>query len=376
MQKDTLAKILDIIPYKILPAHMGGQKGIAIFCKYLGEQNELTAVSVEDNDVSLAETYDMIPLFSKERRRYLNPFYVSEIKKIVKQKGIRNVITEHPYMAWMGWFLKKSLGIKWIVHTHNIEYERFRTIGKSWYRFLKTYETWIYSNADAVFFKTVEDIHFAVQHNMLKKENAVLVPFGIEIDKNPADRAEQKRRIYAQHNIPAEATLIFFNGTLDYKPNVDALLFILKEINPRLLKVSSFNYRILICGRGLPLSFNELKDYADKNIIYAGFVDDVYAYFKATDIFINPVVTGGGVKTKIVEAMGYGATVVSCTSGAAGIEVAVCGDKIKIVADDDADAFVTEVIKAKEESGPTPDSYYDYYSWRNIIKKLQPLFIK
>ena len=74
-----MAKILDIIPYKILPAHMGGQKGIAIFCKYLGEQNELTAISVNDNDIDLAETYRMIPLFSKKRTRYLNPFYVLQI---------------------------------------------------------------------------------------------------------------------------------------------------------------------------------------------------------------------------------------------------------------------------------------------------------
>lgn len=355
---------------------MGGQKGIAIFCKYIGEQNELTAVSVADNDLSLAETYTMVPLFSKKRNRYLNPFYVFSISKIIRQKNIKNVITEHPYMAWMGYYLMKTLGIKWFVHTHNIEYERFRTIGKSWYKFLKFYETAVYKNADKVFFKTIEDIEFAVQNKMLKKENAVLVPFGIEVDKNPGDRDEQKKIIYAYHNIPADATLIFFNGTLDYKPNLDALLFILNEINPLLLKESSFNYRILICGRGLPLSFNDLKAYADRNIIYAGFVDDVYAYFKAADIFINPVVTGGGVKTKIVEAMGYGATVISCTSGAAGIELSVCGNKIKVVADDDANAFVTEIFNAKDQITPTPHSYYEYYSWRNIIKKLQTLFVE
>ena len=279
-------------------------------------------------------------------------------------------------MAWMGYYLKKTLGIKWFVHTHNIEYERFRTIGKSWYKFLKVYETAVYKNADKVFFKTIEDIEFAVLNKLVKKENAVLVPFGIEIDKIPEDRHEQKKRIYAQHNIPPDASLIFFNGTLDYKPNLDALLFILNEINPLLLKESSFNYRIIICGRGLPLSFNELKGYADKNIIYAGFVDDVYAYFKAADVFINPVVTGGGVKTKIVEAMGYGATVISCTSGAAGIELSVCGGKIKVVADEDANAFVTEILNCKDQIIPTPQSYYDYYSWRNIIKKLQPLFIE
>jgi polysaccharide biosynthesis protein PslH len=369
-----LAKILDIIPYKILPAHMGGQKGIALFCKYLGEENELTAVSVEDNDLRLAETYKMIPLFTKERRRYLNPFYVLQIRKIIQQENIKNVITEHPYMAWMGWFLKKSLGIKWSVHTHNIEFERFRTLDKYWYRFLKMYESWVYNKADAVFFKTNEDIQFAIDNGMVKKENAVLVPFGIEIKEMPSDKAEQKKRIYTRHDIPDGATLIFFNGTLDYQPNADALSFILNEINPLLLEDKSFDYRILICGRGLASSFNELKDFADKNIIYAGFVDDVYAYFKAADIFINPVVTGGGVKTKVVEAMGYGTTVVSCISGAAGIEISVCGEKIKVVPDNDSGAFITAIKQIKNDPVETPASYYNFYFWGNIVKKLQVLF--
>jgi glycosyltransferase involved in cell wall biosynthesis len=353
---------------------MGGQKGIAIFCKYLGQQNDLTTVSVKDNDVSLAETYKMIPLFSKQRIRYANPFYVLSIRKTIKKENIQNVITEHPYMAWMGWFLKKNSGIKWFVHSHNIEFERFRTLHKSWFKLLKIYERWSYKNADAVFFKTNEDIQFAIDNGMVKKERAVLVPFGVEINEMPLDRAEQKRKVCEQHNIPSDAILIFFNGALDYKPNTDALSFILNEINPLLLSDATFNYRILICGKGLPAGYNNLKNYADKNIVYAGFVDDIYAYFKATDIFVNPVITGGGVKTKIVEAMGYGTTVISCVTGAAGIDVFVCGEKIKIVPDNNAEAFATKIKKINNKFTNTPLSYYDYYYWGNIIKKIQPLF--
>ena len=96
----------------------------------------------------------------------------------------------------------------------------------------------------------------------------------------------------------------------------------------------------------MPSSFNELKDYADKNIIYAGFVDDVVPYFKATDIFLNPVVTGGGIKTKVVDAIGYGGNCrISCKTGAAGINLAVCGEKIKIVADNDETAFADVILE-------------------------------
>jgi len=353
---------------------MGGQKGIAFFCKYLGEQNELITVSVKDNKTELAETYRMIPLFSKKRIRYLSPFYVFQIKKILRQKNIKNVITEHPYMAWMGWWLRKSLNVKWFVHSHNIEFERFRTLNKSWYKLLKVYEKWSYKNADAVFFKTNEDVDFAVNNNMVKKENAVLVPFGVEIKEMPSDRLIQKRKICAQFNIPENTTLILFNGALDYKPNADALSFILEKINPLLLNDLSFNYRIIICGRGLPAAFNDLKDYHDKNIIYAGFVGDVIAYFKAADIFLNPVVRGGGVKTKVVEAIGFGTTVISCETGAAGIELSVCDEKIKVVPDNDEKEFVSAIYQCKDQHQRTPLSYYEYYYWGHIVKKLQHFF--
>jgi glycosyltransferase involved in cell wall biosynthesis len=277
-------------------------------------------------------------------------------------------------MAWIGWMLKKQLKLKWFVHSHNIEFERFRTLGKWWFSILKKYETWAYKNADAVFFVSPEDIQFAVEQKMIKSENAFLVDYGIELEETPDDIQLQKEKIYSKHNIPGDCRLLFFNGALSYKPNTDALNFILNEINPILLQQKNFNYRILICGRDLPASFNNLKNYRDKKIIYAGFVDDIAAYFKASDIFLNPVVTGGGVKTKAIDAIGYGATVISGITGAAGINLTACGNKLKIVTDNDAHAFVNAILQAANEPAKTPKTYYEYYYWKNIIKKIQPLF--
>lgn len=353
---------------------MGGQKGIAFFCKYLGEHNNLTCVSVKSNQINLAENYELISLFNDSRLRYINPFYLKRIKKIITEKNITNVITEHPYMAWIGWMLKKQLKVKWFVHSHNIEYERFRTLNKWWFSILKKYERWAYKNADAVFFVTPEDIQFAIEHKMIKQDNAVLVSYGIDVKEIPHDIEVQKGKVYAQHNVPHNCRMLLFNGALGYKPNTDALSFILDEINPLLLR-QNFNYRILICGKGLPASFNNLKNYADKNVIYAGFVDDITSYFKAADIFLNPVITGGGVKTKVIDAISFGATVISCKTGAAGINLEACEEKIKIVDDNDEHSFVKAITEQPSDLIKTPQRYYAYYYWGNIVARLQPLFI-
>ena len=176
--------------------------------------------------------------------------------------------------------------------------------------------------------------------------------------------------VSAKHAIRQNEKILLFNGLLDYKPNLEALMFILKDINPLLMHQHAFQYKIVICGKGLPEHLNELREYTDKNIIYAGFVDDIEMYFKAADIFLNPVQTGGGIKTKMVEAIAYGAEVISSKTGAAGINESVCGDKLNIVPDYNPTAFAEAIIKNAGANSVTPQSYYDHYFWGSIIQKV------
>jgi glycosyltransferase involved in cell wall biosynthesis len=152
---------------------------------------------------------------------------------------------------------------------------------------------------------------------------------------------------------------------------LDALKLILEQINPLLLASTTFKYKIIICGKDLPIEMNNLLEYADKNIIYAGFVDSIDTYFKAADIFLNPVQSGGGIKTKMVEAIAYGATVVATETGAIGILKTVCGQKLSIVADNDWNGFANAILQVSSIESTTPEVYYEYYYWENIINRIR-----
>ena len=93
-------------------------------------------------------------------------------------------------------------------------------------------------------------------------------------------------------------------------------------------------------------------------------------YFKAADIFLNPVQTGGGIKTKMVEAIAFGATVITTDSGAIGIHQNICGKKLVVVTDGDWKIFSESIIKNASNTDMTPPSYYEYYYWGNIVKKI------
>lgn len=362
-------KILSIIPYKILPAKLGGEKGIAVFNEYLAKQAELIGVTTKNNDPHLANGYRLLNILSDSRTRYGNPFLVSKIKKLITAFNITHLITEHPYYGWLASIVRKSTGVPWIVHSHNIEYMRSKSIGRWWWKALKRYEGWAYRSADKVFFISDDDLEFAVANLGVDRRKSLAITYGIEYSGVPGDRAESRRQLNTLHRIDPAEKILLFNGALYHSTNYDALRIILDKINPLLLKQQNLKYKIVVCGKGLPDFFNELKDYADKNVIYAGFVDDINIYFKAADIFLNPILSGGGVKTKAIEAIAMNCTVISTELGAMGIKKEVCGDKLKIVAAGEWKTFGDLVISSSEDNHQTPVEFFEYYYWENIIRK-------
>jgi glycosyltransferase involved in cell wall biosynthesis len=361
-----MKKVLVIAPYSYLPYFSGGQKFIAKFLEYLAKDVNLTVVTVAENDFSLAK-YKYLPWLKKKFSRYLDISLANRIVALIKKEKYDFVIWEHPYYAWAAFLVKKQTGIKTIIHSHNIEHQRFKGLGKWWWPILSGYEKWFFSFADYIFFITPADKQFAIEHWHVPKEICIDVPFGIELNEYPKDKQSCKKTIKSRHNISGEETIILFNGALNYKPNLEAVVAILEKVNPILLSNYAFKYKIIICGKGLPAEWNELKDYADKNIIYAGFVDDIDTYFKGADLFLNPVQSGGGIKTKMVEAIGFGTTVIATETGAIGIRADLSKSKLVVIHDDQWNLYADSIIQSAQELEATPQEFYQYYFYRNVI---------
>jgi glycosyltransferase involved in cell wall biosynthesis len=366
-----LKKLLVIAPYQYLPYFSGGQKSIAQFLDHLGRETDLTVISVSGNDPSLIKSYKHLAWLKKRSfSKYFDVSLISRLTTLIKKEKFDAVIWEHPYYTWLAGMIKKRTGIKTILHIHNIEYQRFQSTGKWWWPLLRTYEKKFFVIADEILFVSPEDKRFAIEKWRIEEKKCIEVAFGVEISKYPDDKDSCKKTVKVTHQINGDEKILLFNGLLDYKPNLDALLVILKEINPVLFQYPNFRYKIIICGKRLPAELNELKHYADKNIIYAGFVDDIETYFKGADLFLNPVQSGGGIKTKMVEAIAFGTTVITTETGAMGIHRDICGKKLIVVTDSKWKDFAEAIIKNADNTEITPSSYYDYYYWGSIVKKI------
>lgn len=362
-----MIKVLGLVSYNILPAKTGGQKDIALFYKYFSRHVKLVCVTTRSNQPSAAEGYEVLNRLSDSPLRYINLFYFFTLKKIIRQQQITHLQLEHPYYGWLAVLLKWFTGIRLIVHSHNIEGTRWKTLGKWWWKGLWIYEKWVHRRADYNFFKQDEDRAYAIRHFGLQPQKCITTTYGIEWDTPPTadERKAARDTLLRQHTIPAHHRLLLFNGSFNYLPNLNALRQIIVQINPALQSISNFHYTILICGKDIPAEFISGQY---PNMLFAGFVPDIALYFNGADVFLNPVVEGGGIKTKLVEALGHNMNAVSTYNGAIGVDPALCNGKL-VITDDQLTGFAKAVVEAASYQANIPETYFLHFYWGHITQQ-------
>ncbi len=359
-QSDHPAKILSIVWYKVLPARFGGQKAVALFNEYLGRQAPVVCLCSKDNKV-IDASYIIKPELPLGKSQFLNPFAWATIYRCARLEAATHLILEFPYHVLAGFICKKMLCVKVIVNAHNIEFLRFKEQRKWWWRLLYYYEKSGMKKADLIFFKTVEDQQAAIRRFGLEASKVAIIPYGAE-QKDMSDAAICQATIREKHRIGPDEKILLFAGTLDYAPNAEAIILINEKLVP-LLDQGYFSYRIIVCGRNKLKAYHYLHQIKNSHIIFTGEVENMDTYFKATDVFINPVIGGGGVQTKLMDALSYHLNVV-CFHHKAGISNA--GNKLFSVETGDWSGFAAAVVAASVLKAPTPQSFFDHYNWSDI----------
>lgn len=360
-----MAVVVSIVPYRFLPAKIGGQKGIALFNQFFAQYQKFICLTIEDNDNTLAQGYETIKTFSNSKFRYINPANFFKVRSILKDRKATHLLMEHPYFGWLAYLLKKSTGIKLVVHSHNIEALRFKTIGKWWWKILWHYEKWIHRNADYNFFIHAADRTYAIETLELEPSKCIVMTYGVSIKEAPAKEEvyQSKQWLRNTHGIKNDEKILLFAGSFNYKPNLDAVKVIEEYICPYLDKMN-FPYKVIICGPWMEPSFT-----SHPNMILAGFVDLIEPYFIGSDVFLNTVMDGGGIKTKLVESLAYNCNAVSTIDGSTGVEAALCNGKMFLVEDGDWKVFAEQVMLAAGYMADTPPQFYQHYYWGYSTKR-------
>ncbi len=365
-----MKNILVIVPYKFCPPINGGTNLCYYFSEYLSKTYSVVTVGSDNNDCKDIP-FKLLKFFKDIKYKYFNVLILCKLFLLYTKKNIDTCILHQPFMGLLILPFVKLLGIRLIVCAHNVEYLRFKSIGKWWSIFLFVIEYVVYKNADKTLFVSREDIYNAIRLFGLRTDNCLFSPQGTTYNSTPSMTKETRADLWAKHGIDRNCFVIIFFANLYYLPNIEALNTIIEKISPILCEKADFPYRIVICGSGLPQN-HILYRQKIKHVEYLGFVDDITSYILAADLMLNPVIKGGGAKSKVIEAISLGKTVLSSQSGAIGIEQAVCGDKLIVIDDKDFEKYYENIkkIRSKSNDDITSANFYQTYYWGNIVKVL------
>lgn len=361
--------VLGIVSYTVFPARMGGQKCVQGFYEELAKETQLILAVAKNNQIDTVPNALVENFLFDHWKGPLNVWYLFRLRKLIRKYRVDVIIIEHSYFGWLGLLLRWLTGKPFVIRSHNIETHRFRDMQRLFWQMYGSYEKYIHGKADYNFFITEEDLNYAITNWTLKPEKCSVITYGIQPENNlEFSKPILRRRIMEYFKIPNNTLLFLFNGSLNYTPNIDALHIIVYELLPR-LREKKLRFKIFICGSDLSEQWESvLKDQPE--IIFCGFVDDINVFMIGTDCSINPVTLGGGIKTKLVEALACHQTVITTATGAKGLFPSLTGDKVKVVPDYDWTVFanVMSNINSYHQSH-TPDAFLEHHNWKNIIAK-------
>lgn len=254
--------------------------------------------------------------------RFVSKAVAARLAELMQEEQFDVVQMEGSFLAWYAsYWINNDVG-GWpalppvVLRAHNVEYtiwemlaNRAANLLKKFFlstmaRRLKSYEKWALHRFEAVAAITEADQQRL--HQLGCPEPVVFIPAGVNLDRFQSDPAIQ----------PKPRTL-FMIGSLDWLPNQEGLDWFLAEVWPRVHELYP-DLEFHLAGKEMPVRFRELQL---PGVTVHGFVESAATFMQQYEVMLVPLLSGGGMRIKIIEGMALGKCILSTTLGAEGIHV-------------------------------------------------------
>jgi glycosyltransferase involved in cell wall biosynthesis len=152
--------------------------------------------------------------------------------------------------------------------------------------------------------------------------------------------------INASELLPGHLSLefpsVFHIGALDWLPNQEGLQWFFDRVWDKILDTHP-DLKFYLAGRNAPDHYRSL---VHRNVVFMGEVDNAYEFMRSKAVMVVPVLSGSGMRIKIIEGMALSKAIVTTTIGTEGIGTSHGKD---IFIADDPDTFADAVCKLIED---------------------------
>ncbi|MCQ2262054.1 MAG: glycosyltransferase family 4 protein [Bacteroidales bacterium] len=244
-------------------------------------------------------------------KRYVSKDFEQKLIAILKQDEYDIIQLEGLYLTPYVSVIRQFSKARIVLRAHNVENQIWRRIAhctknplKRWYLkhlalALNAYEQEHVNDYDAVACITQNDAD-AFRKMGCRKPISV-IPFGITPE--------------VIDNVTEEENSLFHIGSMDWMPNQEGIDWFLESVWPALHKEIP-EARLYLAGRKMP---ERLMKAQIEGVNVVGEVADSAYFIGSKQINIVPLLSGSGIRVKIIEAMSLGKTVVTTSIGAEGI---------------------------------------------------------
>ena len=247
-------------------------------------------------------------------KRYVSDAFAKKLREILEQEEFDIVHIESIFLTPYVPLIRKHSSAKVILRAHNVEHLIWRRVAQSTHNTLKrsylkhlsltlrAYELEHLNDYDGVVCITRNDAVYFKQNGLRRPVTAI--PFGMGTPEVPE----------VQDNL--EELSLFHIGAMDWMPNQESIAWLLDEVWPVVHREVP-QAHLYLAGRKMPRRWMEAKI---EGVSVVGEVDDAMQFIAGKQINIVPLLSGSGIRVKIIEAMSVGKVVVTTTVGAQGID--------------------------------------------------------
>ncbi len=269
----------------------------------------------------------------------ISRFYCKKLAKrlasLLKEEHFDIIQLEGLYLTPYIPVIRQYTGSPILFRSHNIEHfiwERLartakNTLKKTYLKLLakrlKTYEMKAVHQVDGLIAISPVDMHFFETNGFAQP--GITMPVAVE----PG--------LFRHRDVVREENTVFHIGSMDWRPNQDGVLWFLEHVWPLVIKQNPA-LRFVLAGKNIPDFFCQ---FAGSNVAVAGRVPDAAAFMHANELMVVPLLSGGGMRVKIIEGMAAGKAIVSTSIGAEGIN---CTHSENILLADTAEEMAETIL--------------------------------
>ena len=308
--------------------------------------------------------------------RFITDDFARKLTEMLSAKEYDIVQLEGLYLCPYIADIRKCSKAKVVLRAHNVEHEIWLRMAANEGNLLKR----VYKKILARRIRKFE-LSFVNAYDLL-------VPITSRDADYFAKNGNQKPVLVAPTGISHESALFdidsssacfpgFFHlGALDWIPNSEGLEWFITNVWHTYKKNHS-DAHFYVAGRNAEKSF---EDFLKSNgIDYLGEVESAAEFYAKGSVFIVPLLSGSGMRIKIVEGMAAGKTVITTSIGAEGIDVE---DGENILIADDAATFLAKMEKVAADrsiheriSANARSFVRDKYDNMNIASRLKEFYL-